>query len=204
MSTAVSDFYSLCRQIGHPPPTFIKLNSQPKNRVALVVTVYGQPIVSSRPESTYKAAKTALARKATNYLSGSQTTMPQIVFDAGNAIFGNNGQSISNASALQHQAANLAVSISRYQFSRITDKLMAKQPVPHNALSTDDQLHLEKHFRRQIISQLGSATGVQVTAVADLMADIILRRPEGQTTEWHEAMRVFTERLAQRLNEGSG
>lgn len=81
---------------------------------------------------------------------------------------------------------------------------MVKQPVSHNALSTDDQLYLEKHFRRQIISQLGSATGVQVTAAADLMADIILRRPEGQTTEWHEAMRIFTERLVQRLNEGSG
>ncbi|KAF7953816.1 uncharacterized protein EAE97_001215 [Botrytis byssoidea] len=127
--------------MGHPPPTFIKLNNQPKNRVALVVTVYGQQIVSSRPESTYKAAKTALARKATHYLSGSQTTMPQIAFDAGNAIFGNNGQSISNASASEHQAANLA-------------------PLPRNALSTDDQLYLEKHFRRQIISQLGSATGV--------------------------------------------
>ncbi|TGO18532.1 hypothetical protein BTUL_0009g00510 [Botrytis tulipae] len=95
------------------------------------------------------------------------------------------GRSISNASALEHQAANLA-------------------PLARNALSTDDQLYLEKHFRRQIISQLGSATGTQVTAAADLMADIILRRPEGQTTEWHEAMRIFTERLVQRLNEGSG
>ncbi|TGO61542.1 hypothetical protein BOTNAR_0127g00190 [Botryotinia narcissicola] len=204
MDTAVSDFYPLCRQMGHPLPTFIKLNNQPKNRVALVVTVYGQQIVSSRPESTYKAAKTALARKATHYLSGSQTTMPQMAFDAGNAIFGNNGQSISNASALQHQAANLAVSESQYQFSRITDRLMAKQPVSRNAPSTDDQLCLEKHFRRQIISQLGSATGVQVTAAADRMADIILRRHEGQTTGWHEAMRAFTERLTQRLNESSG
>lgn len=48
-----------------------------------------------------------------------------------------------------------------------------------------------------------SGIHVQVTAGADLMADFILRRPEGQTMEWHESMRLFTERLAQRLNEGS-
>ncbi|TEY78684.1 hypothetical protein BOTCAL_0046g00050 [Botryotinia calthae] len=48
-----------------------------------------------------------------------------------------------------------------------------------------------------------SGAHVQVTAAADLMTNSILRRPEGQTMEWHEAMRLFTERLAQRLNEGS-
>ncbi|TGO85200.1 hypothetical protein BPOR_0421g00080 [Botrytis porri] len=195
MNTAVSDFYSLCRQMGHHPPAFIKLSNQPKNRVTLVVTVFGQQIVSSRSESSYKAAKIALAREATHYIRGDQTTWPQMVFDApsalakstykGNAVFGKNGLNISNPSAMQHQAANLA-------------------PVTHNALSADDQLYLEKHFRRNIISKMGSGTGAQVTAAADLIADFVLKLPERQTTEWHEAMRILTERPVQRLNEGSG
>ncbi|KAF7910829.1 uncharacterized protein EAF01_002338 [Botrytis porri] len=171
--------------MGHHPPAFIKLSNQPKNRVTLVVTVFGQQIVSSRSESSYKAAKIALAREATHYIRGDQTTWPQMVFDAGNAVFGKNGQNISNPSAMQHQAANLA-------------------PVTHNALSADDQLYLEKHFRRNIISKMGSGTGAQVTAAADLIADFVLKLPERQTTEWHEAMRILTERPVQRLNEGSG
>ncbi|TGO59900.1 hypothetical protein BCON_0040g00430 [Botryotinia convoluta] len=76
-------------------------------------------------------------------------------------------------------------------------------PVPNNVPSAHDQSHLELYFRRQIISQIGSSTRVQASVAADLMADIILRRSEGHITEWHDVMRVFTQRLVQRLNEGS-
>ncbi|KAF5868613.1 uncharacterized protein Bfra_012261 [Botrytis fragariae] len=185
------NFIDACHTIQIPVPTFYRVTSHNKARFVLQVTVLGHRIRSQNSEISCHAAKVQLARRGVHYLQGARNPAPALALGPGS----------SDASATQNP--NLVVSGSRYQFSRITDKLMPKQPASHNVLSAHDQSHLELYFRRHIISQIGSSTRVQVTAAADLMADIILWRSEGQTTEWYEVMRVFTGRLAQRLTEGS-
>ncbi|TGO21129.1 hypothetical protein BPAE_0239g00170 [Botrytis paeoniae] len=71
-----------------------------------------EPCCPSGNKSSYKAAKIALARKATHYLSGSQTTMPQMLFDAlwlnqriGQCNLPKQWAKRQQCNAMQHQAA---------------------------------------------------------------------------------------------------
>ncbi|KAF7871606.1 hypothetical protein EAF04_003713 [Stromatinia cepivora] len=178
MNPNIQEFTDACRAIKIPVPIFVRIATHNSARFVLEVTILGHRIRSHNPETSFHAAKISLARRAMHYLQRARTPAPPLVLGPGGTV-----QHSSNAKTTQNQAVDSAHD-------------------PH-VLSAYDQKFIEHFFGTNILNQLGPCTRAQVTAVADHVASIILERPESRTMEWNEAMRIFTERLIEKLNEGT-